>query len=970
MSMNMMESDSALSIQWAPDSIRIHGKPEIILCASLFYFRIPRAEWRSRMEQAKAFGYNAIDVYFPWNYHEKREGEWDFSGERDVDAFLKTAAEVGLWIIARPGPYICSEWDGGALPAYLFAKDDITLRDNDPVFLHEVSRWFDRILPLLQRYELGRGGTVIAVQLDNELDFYDCRDPHGYIAALRDMALNNGIQVPLIACAGQGGLYEASGFAEGVVPTCNFYPSDRDPEFEQKVTAYKNELADRGLPLLVTETNRSHFLLRRLLSCGTKLLGPYLQVSGTNFGFTNATNNWGKPLAFMTSDYDFYGMVSPEGRIRDEAYEGRMLHRLIQTYGSSLAEAKPALNLGTTVVGTKNTTVRQSLELKLGGNLLFVTNVGGEAEEITLRPGSGQKDIKRACPAGECAILPIDVPLGTWGLSGTLLYSTAELTDVKQTSSRTVMVFHTEREGEIVIRLDERYTAETDTSDMKLSEEGDVLTISFTADYFSTCRVQLNGGHLLELVGMKRTDALLLEEINESGNIVIGSKITYDLEPRTVENAWSTSRIEPSASMVGAPPVALNKADFLEKQGFYRGYAWYEASYKNPADESLQGVLIRQGSDVVSVYNGLQYIDTVTPGGGSRYIPISAGSNANDAGIFESAGQEGGHCSSASRTGRLNARVEIWGHTNFDDARLPGLRLNACKGLTGMTAVTDVKNVTSNWRVLRTDTRELQADLVNPGLDDRHWPLVSFGGWLSPDHPAFEYYRRSFRAGEDADSWTLHFQGLQAMARVFVNDMEIANANPFDPYLDISAFVTPGEVVHISVFLERVLGLPAGNVLVYEGSAAAQWKLSAAEEPELLLHAAGGRNESVATEMPLMLEPGEMCWLYGTLQDSNDGAGWRVFVQGSNLKLTVFFNGQMVGRLWTPGGEARPVMTGGDPDSFYLPGAWFREEEGKEGNELTIMLEAVVAGKTSVLEGFAFIPTVTQILKEKGGIAG
>ena len=79
-------------------------------------------------------------------------------------------------------------------------------------FLQHVARWYGQILPFIRNYEIGQGGTVIAVQLENELDFYPCSDPKGYISALRDMAVQHGISVPLIACAGQGGLLEASGF--------------------------------------------------------------------------------------------------------------------------------------------------------------------------------------------------------------------------------------------------------------------------------------------------------------------------------------------------------------------------------------------------------------------------------------------------------------------------------------------------------------------------------------------------------------------------------------------------------------------------------------------------------------------------------------------------------------------------------------------------------------------------------------
>ena len=359
-----LEMEIDLALQLDASSLRIGGQSEIILCASLFYFRIPRASWQERLEQVKAFGYNAIDVYFPWNYHERQEGSWDFSGERDVEYFLQQAAEAGLWVVARPGPYICSEWDGGSLPGHLIAKSGMVIRSSDPLYLQAVAGWYDRILPILRKYELGNKGTVICLQLENELDFYDCPDPHSYMAALRDMALGHGITVPLIACAGQGGLYEASGFAENVVPTCNFYPNDTDPDFEAKVTVYKDRLAARGLPLMVTETNRSHFLLRRLLSCGAKLLGPYLQVSGTNFGFTNGTNNWGKPLSFLTSDYDFGGMISPEGHIRAQAYEGRLLRRVIYTYGRSLAEAEPSAAQSTILSATGTAAAPSSLWLQ------------------------------------------------------------------------------------------------------------------------------------------------------------------------------------------------------------------------------------------------------------------------------------------------------------------------------------------------------------------------------------------------------------------------------------------------------------------------------------------------------------------------------------------------------------------------------------------------------------------------------
>ncbi|HML45354.1 MAG TPA: beta-galactosidase, partial [Clostridia bacterium] len=184
------------SVRLDPNGFILDGKRQVLLVGSLFYFRLPRASWRDRMEKMKAAGYHALDVYFPWNHHELARDVWDFFGERDVDAFLNLAQEVGLYVVARPGPYICSEWDGGGLPAYLFPSA-MRVRDNDPAYLQRVQLWFDRILPLLRDHSHSRNGCVIAMQLENELDFYaESRDRHGYIRALQQMALAAGIDVP------------------------------------------------------------------------------------------------------------------------------------------------------------------------------------------------------------------------------------------------------------------------------------------------------------------------------------------------------------------------------------------------------------------------------------------------------------------------------------------------------------------------------------------------------------------------------------------------------------------------------------------------------------------------------------------------------------------------------------------------------------------------------------------------------
>ncbi|NWT07071.1 BGAL galactosidase, partial [Mionectes macconnelli] len=159
------------------------GVPFRYISGSIHYARVPRPAWRDRLLKMHMSGLSAVQVYIPWNFHETLPGVYDFTGNRDVEAFLDLTAELGLLVILRPGPYICAEWEMGGLPAWLLWKPDIILRSSDPAYLAAVDSWLHVLLPKIKPHLYQHGGNIISVQVENEYGSYYACD-YGYLRHL------------------------------------------------------------------------------------------------------------------------------------------------------------------------------------------------------------------------------------------------------------------------------------------------------------------------------------------------------------------------------------------------------------------------------------------------------------------------------------------------------------------------------------------------------------------------------------------------------------------------------------------------------------------------------------------------------------------------------------------------------------------------------------------------------------------
>jgi beta-galactosidase len=296
----------SFNIDYNSDTFRMDGEPFRYVSGSLHYFRVPRDLWKDRMQKMRAGGFNAIQFVVEWNLHEPKPGQYDFEGILDINAFIQLAQDQGLYVLLRPGPYICAERNGGGLPYWLYAIDpDIRLRTSDPKYLKYVDKWWDVLLPKIKHQLYVNGGPIIMVQLENEYGSYglqtkNCDTKYGI--HLRDLIRKHlGTNVQLYTTDGDGDGYLRCGQVPGVYATVDFGPGANvtnafavQRRFEPHGPLVNSEFYPGWLdywahPHNVVGVNQSAVSLDQILATGANV-NIYMAHGGTSFGFGNGAN--------------------------------------------------------------------------------------------------------------------------------------------------------------------------------------------------------------------------------------------------------------------------------------------------------------------------------------------------------------------------------------------------------------------------------------------------------------------------------------------------------------------------------------------------------------------------------------------------------------------------------------------------------------------------------------------------------
>lgn len=327
----------------------LNGEPFIVKAAELHYTRIPQPYWEHRIKMCKALGMNTICLYVFWNIHEQEEGQFDFTGQNDIAAFCRLAQKHGMYVIVRPGPYVCAEWEMGGLPWWLLKKKDIALRTLDPYYMERVGIFMKKVGEQLVPLQITRGGNIIMVQVENEYGSYGTDKP--YVSSIRDMVRGAGFtEVPLFQCDWSSNF--TNNALDDLLWTVNFGTGANIDQQFKKLKELRPET-----PLMCSEFwsgwfdhwGRKHETrpakdmvqgLKDMLDRNISF-SLYMTHGGTTFGHWGGANN--PAYSAMCSSYDYDAPISEAGWATEKYF---LLRDLLKGYlpaGQSLPTIPEAL---------------------------------------------------------------------------------------------------------------------------------------------------------------------------------------------------------------------------------------------------------------------------------------------------------------------------------------------------------------------------------------------------------------------------------------------------------------------------------------------------------------------------------------------------------------------------------------------------------------------------------------------------
>ena len=367
----------------------LNGQPFVVKAAEVHYPRIPRPYWEHRIKMCKALGMNTLCIYVFWNIHEQREGQFDFTDNNDVAEFCRLAQKNGMYVIVRPGPYVCAEWEMGGLPWWLLKKKDIRLRERDPYFMERVKIFEQKVGEQLAPLTIQNGGPIIMVQVENEYGSYGEDKP--YISEIRDCLRGiYGDKLTLFQCDWSSN-FEKNGL-DDLVWTMNFGTgANIDHEFARLKQLRPNA------PLMCSEfwsgwfdkwgANHETRPAKDMVDGMDEMLSKnisfslYMTHGGTSFGHWAGANSPG--FAPDVTSYDYDAPINEYGGTTEKFFQ---LRKMMQKYSKKPLPAIPARPAN--MINIPAFEMKEHADILLGADSLVMNSPLRTMEELNQGWGS------------------------------------------------------------------------------------------------------------------------------------------------------------------------------------------------------------------------------------------------------------------------------------------------------------------------------------------------------------------------------------------------------------------------------------------------------------------------------------------------------------------------------------------------------------------------------------------------------
>ncbi len=432
------------TIHWDRQTFSIGGKDVILIGGSIHYFRIPEAEWATTFERMREDGFNVVDTYIPWFIHEPEENGFDFGS---LQRFLDMAHHYGLYVVARPGPYINSESDQGAFPRWLSGKG-VGFRRNSEEDRRWSKHWYDAVMPILARNQVTRGGPVIMVQIENEYghpQYIPVEEKKEYVRFLYRTAAAYGFEVPLMGNDMQFAQDDSSDpILSKIYDTVDAYFGSYKG-LEEMLTKQRHFAPNSPLGCAEYSLDDAEATVRTMLGLGTDYLDVYLFRGGSQF-------------SYAAKGYEFAGYsagaLDEEGGYILPKYRAMKANAMfLREFGAIMARAEPSAEAAT--VDDPEVWVNQ--RNNHGEGFLFVRSDMRGVSDLTLAlksvsqqhityhdPESGKARVipqysTLLLPRDQTRLLVLDLPVSS---QTKLVYSTADLLGHYIYPERTWLVFY------------------------------------------------------------------------------------------------------------------------------------------------------------------------------------------------------------------------------------------------------------------------------------------------------------------------------------------------------------------------------------------------------------------------------------------------------------------------------------------------------------------------------------------------